>query len=59
MDALYREYILDHYKSPRNFGELEPRDAEFFDIRGDGPPAGGEIGSGLQRAKSALRGELS
>ena len=22
--TLYREYILDHYKNPRNFGELEP-----------------------------------
>ena len=22
MDALYRDYILDHYKNPRNFGEL-------------------------------------
>ena len=26
MDELYREYILDHYKNPRNFGELEPHD---------------------------------
>jgi nitrogen fixation NifU-like protein len=24
MDALYRDYILDHYKRPRNFGELDP-----------------------------------
>jgi nitrogen fixation NifU-like protein len=31
MDALYREYILDHYKNPRNFGELPERDAEFAD----------------------------
>jgi NifU-like protein involved in Fe-S cluster formation len=23
MDALYREAILDHYKHPHNFGELE------------------------------------
>ncbi|MBM4421269.1 MAG: SUF system NifU family Fe-S cluster assembly protein [Chloroflexi bacterium] len=22
MDDLYRDYILDHYKNPRNFGEL-------------------------------------
>ncbi len=28
MDALYRDYILDHYKNPRNFGELEPHDLE-------------------------------
>ena len=25
--ALYQEVILDHYKSPRNFGELDPADA--------------------------------
>jgi nitrogen fixation NifU-like protein len=41
MDALYREYILDHYKNPRNFGELEPRDAEFFDRN---PLCGDELG---------------
>jgi nitrogen fixation protein NifU and related proteins len=41
MDALYREYILDHYKSPRNFGELEERDAEFFDRN---PLCGDELG---------------
>ena len=41
MDALYREYILDHYKNPRNFGELEERDAEFFDRN---PLCGDEIG---------------
>lgn len=27
-DDLYRDYILDHYKRPRNFGELEPHDLE-------------------------------
>jgi nitrogen fixation protein NifU and related proteins len=41
VDALYREYILDHYKNPRNFGELEERDAEFFDRN---PLCGDEIG---------------
>jgi nitrogen fixation NifU-like protein len=41
MDALYREYILDHYKSPRNFGELDQRDAEFFDRN---PLCGDELG---------------
>ncbi len=25
-DQLYREYILDHYKNPRNFGRLENPD---------------------------------
>jgi nitrogen fixation protein NifU and related proteins len=41
MDQLYREYIIDHYKNPRNFGELEPRDAEFFDYN---PICGDEMG---------------
>jgi len=25
-DQMYREYILDHYKNPRNFGRLENAD---------------------------------
>jgi len=25
-DQMYREYILDHYKNPRNFGRLEDAD---------------------------------
>ena len=41
MDALYRDYILDHYKSPRNFGELEPRDLEWHDHN---PLCGDELG---------------
>jgi nitrogen fixation NifU-like protein len=41
MDPLYREYIIDHYKNPQNFGELEPRDAEFFDRN---PLCGDELG---------------
>ncbi len=41
MDALYREYILDHYKNPRNFGELDERDAEFHDLN---PLCGDELG---------------
>jgi nitrogen fixation protein NifU and related proteins len=31
MDDLYRDYILDHYKNPKNFGELPERDLEFHD----------------------------
>ena len=41
MDALYRDYILDHYKNPRNFGELEPHDLEFHDHN---PLCGDELG---------------
>jgi nitrogen fixation NifU-like protein len=41
LDPLYREYIIDHYKNPRNFGELEPHDVEFFDRN---PLCGDELG---------------
>jgi nitrogen fixation NifU-like protein len=41
MDALYRDYILDHYKSPRNFGELDPHDREWHDHN---PLCGDELG---------------
>jgi nitrogen fixation NifU-like protein len=41
MDALYRDYILDHYKNPRNFGTLEPHDREWHDHN---PLCGDELG---------------
>jgi nitrogen fixation NifU-like protein len=31
MDDLYRENILEHYKHPHNWGEIEDPDLEFFD----------------------------
>src|SRR3954467_15962694 len=31
MDELYREQILEHYKRPHHFGELDDADLEFFD----------------------------
>jgi nitrogen fixation protein NifU and related proteins len=31
VDDLYREQILEHYKRPRNFGQLEDPDLEFED----------------------------
>jgi nitrogen fixation NifU-like protein len=31
MDELYRDYILEHYKQPRNFGELDDHDLDFHD----------------------------
>jgi nitrogen fixation NifU-like protein len=40
MDALYREQILDHYKHPHNFGELEEADLEFEDTN---PLCGDEL----------------
>ena len=47
MDALYREYIIDHYKNPRNFGELEQRDAEFEDSN---PLCGDQLGVQIKLA---------
>jgi nitrogen fixation NifU-like protein len=41
MEELYRDYILDHYKNPRNFGELDARDLEFHDHN---PLCGDELG---------------
>jgi nitrogen fixation NifU-like protein len=32
MDDFYREYILDHYRNPRNFGHLEEVDASAEDL---------------------------
>ena len=40
MDDLYREQILDHYKRPRNFGELPDPDLEFED---NNPLCGDEL----------------
>ena len=40
MDELYRDYILEHYKNPKNFGELPERDLEFHDKN---PLCGDEI----------------
>jgi nitrogen fixation NifU-like protein len=40
MDELYRENILDHYKHPHNWGELEHADLEFSDLN---PLCGDEL----------------
>lgn len=32
MDDFYRDYILDHYRNPRNFGHLERPDAQADDL---------------------------
>ena len=32
MDDFYKEYILDHYRNPRNFGHLEKSDASAEDL---------------------------
>jgi nitrogen fixation NifU-like protein len=41
MDDLYRDYILEHYKRPHNFGELEPHDLEALE---QNPLCGDELG---------------
>jgi len=32
MDDFYKEYILDHYRNPRNFGHIERPDATAEDL---------------------------
>ena len=39
-DDLYRELILDHYRSPRRHGELDPADAK---AEGQNPLCGDEV----------------
>ena len=40
MDDVYREYILEHYKHPHNWGELPDPDLEFED---NNPLCGDEL----------------
>jgi nitrogen fixation NifU-like protein len=44
-EQLYREVILDHYRSPRNHGLLEPRDAF---AEGQNPLCGDEVSVSLR-----------
>ena len=41
MDDLYRDFILEHYKRPRNFGELTVHDHEAHEVN---PLCGDELG---------------
>ncbi len=45
MDDFYKEYLLDHYRNPRNFGALETPDATFEDLN---PLCGDRIRFDLQ-----------
>ena len=45
MDDLYRDYILEHYKHPRNSGVLEPADVSYSD---NNPLCGDEISMTLR-----------
>jgi nitrogen fixation protein NifU and related proteins len=45
MDDFYRDYILDHYRNPRNFGHLDRVDVEAEDLN---PLCGDQIRMELQ-----------
>lgn len=40
VDSLYREFILDHYRNPRNKGTLDPADYSYEDTN---PLCGDEV----------------
>ncbi len=44
-DQMYREYILDHYKNPRNFGRLEDADISHEE---NNPLCGDVVGMDLK-----------
>jgi nitrogen fixation protein NifU and related proteins len=46
LTELYREVILDHNRQPRNFGRLDPHDAE---ARGHNPLCGDQLTVTLRR----------
>ena len=48
---LYREVVLDHNRSPRNFGRLEPADAE---AHGHNPLCGDRLHLTLRLAEDHL-----
>ena len=52
LDDFYRDYILDHYRSPRNFGNLENPDAEAEDLN---PLCGDQIKMELKLDDGVVR----
>jgi len=54
-DQLYREVILDHYKSPRNHGLLDPADAL---AEGQNPLCGDEIAVSLRLGENDVIEEV-
>jgi len=50
-DHFYREYILDHYKNPRNFGRLEHPDISHEE---DNPLCGDVIGMDFRIANGVI-----
>jgi len=51
MDDLYRDYILDHYKHPHNFGELDPHDLHAHEHN---PLCGDELGVQIRVADGQI-----
>ncbi len=51
MDDLYRELILEHYKQPHNWGELDDADLEFEDFN---PLCGDELKVQLKISEDQL-----
>jgi nitrogen fixation NifU-like protein len=51
LTELYREVILDHNKRPRNFGRLDPHDAE---AKGHNPLCGDRLTITLKRAGNGI-----
>jgi nitrogen fixation NifU-like protein len=56
MDELYRDYILEHYKEPHHFGELDPHDLSAHDVN---PLCGDELGVHLQVAEDGTITDLA
>ena len=55
MDDLYRDYILEHYKRPQNWGELDPHDLDAHDHN---PLCGDEMGVHVRVAEDGTISEL-
>jgi nitrogen fixation protein NifU and related proteins len=51
MDDLYRDFILEHYKRPRNFGELDPHDLDAHEFN---PLCGDELGIQIRLADGRI-----
>ena len=51
MDDLYRDFILEHYKRPRNFGELDPHDLDAHEYN---PLCGDELGVQIRVADGRI-----
>ena len=52
MDDFYRDYILDHYRNPHNFGHLEDFDADAEDLN---PLCGDQIRMELKLDDGVVR----